>query len=118
MSLQSGYLRHRVALQRPTYSQNTSTGEQTLTWVDVATVWAAIEPLSAREFMAAQSEQSQIDTRITIRQRSDVIASWRAVHMVNGSAGKIYNVHGVLADKESGLEYASLPCSTGVNSGE
>lgn len=117
MSQEAGPLRHRVKLQSPTYTQDTTTGEQTLVWADVATVWAAIEPLSAREFIAAQSEQAQIDTRITIRQRN-VSTTWRAIHMVNGSPSKFYNIHGVLADKESGLEYLTLPCSTGVNDGE
>lgn len=118
MSLPAGRLRHRVALQSPSYVQNTTTGEMTLSWVAQGTVSAAIEPSSAREFIAAQATQSQIDTRITIRYRDDVRANWRAVHMVNGVAGRLFNIHGVLADKDSGLEYLTLPCSTGVNSGE
>jgi SPP1 family predicted phage head-tail adaptor len=118
MTLPAGKLRHRVKLERPTYAQNTTTGEQTLTWVTVATVSAAIEPMSAKEFISAQAMQSQIDTRITIRHRDDVAANWRATHMVNGGAWKIYNIHGVLADRESGLEYQTLPCSAGVNTGE
>lgn len=118
MNLKAGPLRHRIRLDRPTYVQNTTTGEQTLTWVVVATVWARIEPLSAREFIAAQANQSEITARIVIRYRSDVLPSWRAVHMVNGVAGKVYNIHGVLADPESGLEWTTLPVSAGVNDGE
>jgi SPP1 family predicted phage head-tail adaptor len=117
MSLPAGKLRHRVRLERPTYTQDTTTGEQVLTWTQVATVSAAIEPLSAREFIAGQAMQSNIDTRITIRHRDDVKASWRAVHMVNGVAGRIYNIHGPLPDKDSGREYDTLPCSQGVNTG-
>lgn len=118
MSLPAGKLRHRVKLERPTYSQNTTTGEMTPTWTDEGTVSATIEPSSAREFIAAQVTQSQIDTRITIRYRDDVAANWRATHIVNGSPGKIYNIYGALPDKESGREYLTLPCSSGVNSGE
>ena len=116
MTLPAGKLRHRVLLARPTHTQNTTTGEQTTVWVSEGTVSASIEPLSAKEFIAAQAMQSQIDTRITIRYRDDVAANWRATHMVNGVAGKVYNIHGVLADKDSGREYLTLPCSSGVNS--
>lgn len=118
MSLPSGKLRHRVKLERPTHTQNTTTGEMVPSWNDEGTVSAAIEPSSAREFAAAQAMQSQIDTRITIRYRDDVSANWRATHMVNGSPGKVYNIHGALTDRESGREYLTLPCSTGVNTGE
>jgi SPP1 family predicted phage head-tail adaptor len=118
MSFPAGKLRHRVKLESPTYTQNTTTGEMALSWTNEGTVSAAIEPSSAREFAAAQAMQSQIDTRITIRYREDVAANWRATHMVNGSPGKVYNIHGALTDKDSGREYITLPCSTGVNTGE
>lgn len=116
--MEAGKLRHRVALQSVSLAQDPVTGENTPTWTTQATVWAAIEPMSVREFIAARADQSEVSTRIVIRRRSDVAASWRAVHMVNGSAGAIYNIEGVLADKDSGLEYQTLACSTGVNTGE
>jgi SPP1 family predicted phage head-tail adaptor len=118
MSLPAGKLRHRVLLESPTYTQNTTTGEMVPSWTSEGTVSAAIEPSSAREFIAAQATQSQIDTKIIIRFRDDVAANWRATHMVNGSPGKVYNIHGALTDKDSGREYLTLPCSTGVNTGE
>lgn len=113
MSLEAGRLRHRIVLESPTYTQDATTGEMVPSWFLEGEVWAAIEPVSAREFISSQTTQAQIDTRIVIRYRSDVSANWRATHR-----GKIYNVHGVLADKDSGLEYLTLPCSTGVNDGE
>ena len=70
-----------------------------------------------REFLQSQAVQSEVTTRITIRRRSDITAAWRAVHMVNGVLGKIYNITGILADPVSGLEYQTLPCSDGVNQG-
>lgn len=118
MSFPAGRLRHRVLLERPTYTQDATTGEMVLSWTSEGTVSAAIEPSSAREFIAAQAVQSQIDTRITIRYRDDVVAAWRATHMVNGVAGKIYNIHGALPDKDSGRAYITLPCSSGVNNGQ
>lgn len=113
MSIDAGKLRHRLTIQRQSQTQNTTTGEITVAWVDVATVWGAIEPLSAREFIAANAQQSQVTAKLVIRYRSDVDATMRAVH-----GSKLYNIEGVLPDKDSGLEYMTLPCSEGVNQGD
>lgn len=116
-SYPAGKLRHRMSLQRPDYSVDSTSGAQVLNgWVEVAKIFAAIEPLSAREFMAANAEQARIDTRIVIRNR-EIYTTWRLVHLVHGVAGRQFNIHGVLSDKDSGLDYLTLPCSTGVNDG-
>lgn len=112
MALASGKLRHRVVIQRQEQSQDPFTGDLTTSWVDLAKVWAAVEPLSAREFIEASKVQSEITTRITIRHRDGINASMRILHR-----SKMYNIKGVLADKESGLEYLTLPCSQGVSEG-
>lgn len=104
--LKAGTLRHRVALQRKEQTQNPLTGAMVTTWVPVATVWAAVEPLSAREFVAAQAVQSDVSVRITVRYRPGITAALRIVH-----DGKVYNITGVLADKDSGREYLTLPCA-------
>lgn len=126
MSLEAGRLRHRVRIERFDYLrdsngdavQDPNTGEIARDWVEVATVWAAIEPLSAREFIQSQATQSQVTTRIVIRQRDDVDAGCRLIHVRSGREDVIYNPAGVLADPDSGLEYQTLPCSQGVNQGE
>ena len=61
-----------------------------MTWQTQATVWAAVEPLSVREFLQSQSMQSEITTRITIRRIPNVDATWRVLH---GSTA--YNIHGI-----------------------
>ena len=120
MSIAAGRLRHRVTIQRHDYVrdtddevvQNPQTGETLQEWVTLAEVWAAIEPLSAREFLASQAVQSKVTAKIIIRHR-DVVATDRVLHN-----GKIYQIEGVLADKDSGLEYLTLPVSEGVNDGQ
>lgn len=113
MALSAGRLRHRVRIERPDYVQDPITGEMVKGWELVADkVPAAIEPLSAREFIAAQAVQSAVTARIVIRRRSDIDATMRILHR-----GRVYNIHGVLPDPESGLEYLTLPCSEGVNDG-
>jgi len=109
--LQPGKLRHRLTLEEPLQTQNATTGEITTSWLEVAKVWAAIEPLSVREFTASASEVSKITTRITIRYRAGVTDEMR---LYDASKDVYYDIHGVLSDKNSGMEYLSLPCSTGV----
>lgn len=109
--MQAGKLRHRVVIQEPIEAQDADTGAIEVTWTPLDTVWASIEPLSAREFVASASETSKVVARITIRYRSDVSAKMRVYH---AAKGLYYNIEGVLSDKESGLEYITLPVSEGV----
>lgn len=115
--LDAGKLRHRLTIQRLENIEDSSgevqdsNGDLIQEWVNVATVWGAIEPLSGREFIAAQAEQSKVVARITIRYRNDIDASMRIFHAYKDT---YYNIEGILADKESGLEYLTLPVSEGV----
>lgn len=111
MPLDAGRLRHRVRIEQPVETQDSVSGSIEIEWQEVVTVWAGIEPVSAKEFVAAQSETSKINTRIFIRYRPDVSANMRIYHL---SKDKYYNIEGVLADKESGVEYVTLVCSEGV----
>ncbi|MCP1404255.1 SPP1 family predicted phage head-tail adaptor [Achromobacter insolitus] len=111
MMLDSGKLRHRVSIERITRTQDPDTGAIGETWTEVAKVWAAVEPLSAREFVQSAAGQSEVTARITIRTR-DIQATDRIIHR-----GTVYNIRGVLADKDSGLEYITLPVAAGVNEG-
>lgn len=126
MALDSGKLRHRVRIERLDYLrdsqgdviQDPNTGETSQAWVEVAEVWAAIEPVSGREFIQSAATQSKVDARIVIRQRDDVDASMRLVHVRLGRPDVIYNPHGFLEDKDSGLEYMTAPCARGVGEGQ
>lgn len=123
MSLEAGRLRHRVRIEQYIDLLDTSgeviqdpeTGEVSRAWVVVATVWAAIEPVSGREFIQSRAIQAEIVARIVIRQRDGLDAAMRLVHARTGRPEVIYNPHAFLADKESGLEYLTIPCSTGVS---
>jgi len=109
-SLPAGKLRHRVTIERPQLVQNETTGDVVSVWYKVSDVWAAIEPLSSREFIAAQAQNSEIVARIIIRYRDDIDASMR---IVNIQTGKIYDIHGLLPDLESGVKYLTLAVSEG-----
>lgn len=110
--MQAGKLRHRIKFQQQTLTQDPVTGEMVTAWVEFATVWASVEPLSAREFIAAQAGQSEITARVVIRYLPGVLPTMRILHR-----GKAYAIHGALPDAKSGLEYLTLPVSEGVNDG-
>lgn len=108
----AGDLRHRVLIQEQITSRDSDGVEQTV-WEDVATVWASVEPLSAREFIQSGQTQAAVTARITIRYRAGLVASMRLVHR-----GQVFNIAGLLPDKASGLEYITIPVSAGVNDGQ
>lgn len=117
MGFPAGRLRHRVRLDQRAETRD-QFGGVVVSWVPLATVWAAIEPVSVREFITSEEQNSEITARIVLRSRPGLDFTLRIVHVVNGEDGKVYNPHGFLADKDSGLEYVTAPCSEGVSDGQ
>jgi len=101
--MQAGTLRQRVILQKAVAGQDPVTGAHIDNWQLFATVWANIEPLSARDFIAASAVQNQISARAVIRYRAGIKAGMRLLE-----GGVTYSIEGVLADKQSGKEYQTL----------
>ena len=110
--MRAGKLRHKVTIQAPGLTQDPVTGEMVAGWSDFASVWASVEPLSARDYIAAQANQSEITARIVIRYREGILPTMRILHR-----GKVYAIQGVLPDAKSGLEYLTIPVSEGVKDG-
>lgn len=112
-SLQAGRLRHRIDIQQKVETQDPDSGALIVTWVTfAASVAAAINPVSAKELMAGQQTHSQLTTRFIIRYRSGVDSNMRVLH-----SGTVYEVDGVIPDPDSGLEWITLACSSGVSDG-
>jgi len=66
MKIGIGKLRHLVTLQRQTGATD-STGAETQTWSNLATVWAAIQPFTGRELFQNNQLTALGDTRILLR---------------------------------------------------
>lgn len=77
--MRSGDLRHRIEIQAPGTTQN-DYGEILPAWSHFASVWAAIEPISGREYFAAQQMQAEVSHRIRIRYISGVVPTMRILH--------------------------------------
>lgn len=103
--MRAGRLSRRVTLQSRVETQG-STGEVTWTWADVATVWAAIEPISGREYFSAQQVQSSTDTRIRIRYRHGVTSKMRVAYEEPGSPmyTRYYEINSIVHFQENRRE--------------
>lgn len=109
MSLSAGKLRHVVSIEKQIEIID-SFGERTHVWVpEFPRVYASIEPLSARELIAAQAEYAGVNARITIRFREGIDHAMRIVHK-----STIYNIEGLIPDNISGIEWLTIPVSTGL----
>ena len=112
--MRAGRLRHRITIQAPGLTQDPETGEMLQGW---ETVWervpASVEPLSARDLIAAQAGQSEASGRMVIRYRAGVLPTMRILHR-----GDIYNIQGQpMQDPVSGLEYLTILVAKGLNDG-
>lgn len=112
--MRAGSLRHRITFQAAGQVQDPDSGEMLDGW---ETIWekvpASVEPLSARDLIAAQAGQSEASGRMVIRYRAGILPTMRILYR-----GGIYNIQGPpLPDPDSGLEYLTILVSKGVNDG-
>lgn len=112
--MRAGSLRHRITFQAQALVQDLETGEMLEGW---APVWervpASVEPLSARDLIAAQAGQSEASGRMVIRYRAGVLPTMRIIHR-----GDVYNIQGQpMPDPVSGLEYLTILVAKGLNDG-
>jgi SPP1 family predicted phage head-tail adaptor len=85
-----GDLDKRIVLQYTTRTPD-GMGGFTVAWVDAATVWAAIWPVSAVETIQASQATMTITHRIRIRYRAVLKAGWRISY-----AGRYFNVVSII----------------------
>jgi SPP1 family predicted phage head-tail adaptor len=108
--MRAGKLRHQIVIQNMIESHN-SYAEVETSWVDYATVYAAIEPIQGREFFAALQVNAETTVRIRIRYLSGVTKKSRVTF-----EGRIYNIQSIIDADERHREM-QLMCSEGVNDG-
>jgi SPP1 family predicted phage head-tail adaptor len=71
-----GKLRHRISIEHVTETQDTG-GSVIETWSVYATVQAFIEPISGREYIAAQSTPVDVTHRVRLRYLSGITPKMR-----------------------------------------
>ena len=95
--MRAGRLRHRVQIQSGTETAD-AVGQPVTTWATTRTVWAAIEPLTGREFQEAQRTDSDITHTVTIRGN---IAADVEKRLLFGT--RVLNIESVLDKDERGI---------------
>lgn len=88
-------LRQRVAIEVKTAVQSPD-GEEVITWANWATVYAAVEPLRGQEYLAAQTQQASVDTRVRLRYRPGITTD--TMRLVHGA--DVYDIEAVLHIQE------------------
>lgn len=73
--LDAGKLRHRVVVQRYV-GQADEYGDigrqEDKNWRNVCIVWAAVDPISGREYYAAEQAQSEVSHKVRMRYRGGI----------------------------------------------
>jgi SPP1 family predicted phage head-tail adaptor len=92
--VRAGTLRHRVTIQEKNVTQN-DYGEEVITWDEMDVLWAAVEPLSGREFLEAQRAGAEVTTRIRIRHQDGIVPEMRVVW-----GDHVYDIEAVIAIEE------------------
>ena len=101
--MKAGDLDQRVTVERFTSTQD-ELGQPIETWAPLFTCWAAVEPLTGREYLAAQAAVSEVTARIRMRFRPWMTAQDRVIHN-----GAIYGIES-LVDVRSGNRELGLMC--------
>jgi len=98
--MRAGMLRHRLALQSYTATQN-EFGEEVKAWATQRTVWGSVEPLTGREYLEARATTQTVTHRIRIRHQPDltVTPTWRV-----SWDGRTFDVESVLNTGERDKE--------------
>lgn len=68
-------------------------GGFTASWNTLATVWAALEPISGGDVFGPDASEARVRTRITVRRRTDVFAGMRV-----NDGERLYGINAVLDD--------------------
>jgi len=91
-----GRLRSELSLQQGSI-QLDDLGGQVESWAEIATVFAMVEPISARSLSGADQTQQAVSHRITMRWRPDV-----AIGMRLAGQGRVFGILTVHDPDETG----------------
>ena len=111
----AGTLGRRIKIQRPSTVKD-SLGAPSRTWIDVATVWADIQPLSGREAVIASRISAELTHQITVRYQRlfdnpQQVAQMRVLYKT-----RVFNIHSALDEDERRVKLILL-ASQGLDDG-
>lgn len=98
-------LNRKITFRQLTITQNPSTGEMIEAWTDFVSVFAKIEPLVGREYLAAAAIQDEIPTKFTMRFRGDIDPAMRIAF--DGTEYNITSIQNIRSANRETLIYAT-----------
>jgi len=101
--MDAGILNRRVMIQQSSTAQD-AYGQPVAGFTTLATVWAAVEPLSGRQLFAAKQAQSEVSVQVTIRYLATLTTAMQVVYGTH-----IYGIDAII-DYESRHESMVLLC--------
>jgi SPP1 family predicted phage head-tail adaptor len=107
--LKAGDLDQRVTLQSRSVVKD-AYGQDTVTWVPEATVWAQVQAVRGREFFAAAQVQQEQTLKVRIRWRTGVSPTWRLVWQ-----GRNHDITGIIPVGRNDM--LEIMCLQGVKDG-
>lgn len=113
-------LRHRVAVQQQTQTQNSTTGAVSTTWQNVvlsggvvlSSVPAEVLTGAGKEMIEGDARQGETTARINLRWFPGLTQAMRILW-----DGQVYNIKSIETDLTARREYR-LRCTAGVNDGQ
>ena len=97
--MNAGRLDKRISIERHEVEQDDETGEVIDRWIPTYSVWAAIEPLQGREFIAAMSVHAERTIRIRLRYLPGIVPTMRVVYQ-----GRVFSLTAVINVREENVE--------------
>lgn len=105
MRMSAAKFQHRILIQSQTLTQSGTSGDMVPTYSTFADrVPAAWEPVSVTDFVASNSNNSQIVARCIIRYMPGLLPNMRIQF-----DGVYYDPQGFLTDKDTGRDYITIP---------
>ncbi|MDO4895012.1 phage head closure protein [Moraxella sp.] len=97
-------LRHRLKIYQPVTKRTATGAAQTGHWLHILTLWGQFTPLSVKDIMTGQAQNTQIIARAKIRYRDDIDGTMRVQY-----GGRMYQIVGEpMVDNQTGKEYLTL----------
>ena len=102
--------RHRITIQYPDGYEKNEEGIVVPKWADLATVWAAFEPLRSREFFEAAAVNAENTVRFFIRYMPGITQEMRILF-----DDRVFNITAVMdrADRKAELEIMAKELTNG-----
>jgi len=98
--MNAGKLKDRITVQARGQTQD-AYGEPLESWTDVLSAWGLVEELRGREYFSDARVAADVDTRVTMRYRSEIAPAQRIVV----SDGRVLDIKAPIADaKKTKLE--------------